>query len=47
MEAREVPKIRLLLVGLAIALLVGALAYGVRAGDALYVFKNASNFCFT
>lgn len=47
MEERELRKIRFVLLGLLVALLVGALAYGVHAGDALYVFKNASNFCFT
>jgi hypothetical protein len=36
-----------IIVGLLALAFVGALLYGVGVGDALYVFKNASNFCFT
>jgi hypothetical protein len=37
----------LILLGLLLLVFVGMLLYGVHTGDALYVFKNASNFCFT
>lgn len=36
-----------IIAGLLVVAFVGALLYGVGVGDALYVFKNASNFCFT
>jgi len=38
---------RLFILGVFIALAVTAILYGVHTGDALYVFRNASNFCFT
>ncbi|HUT73417.1 MAG TPA: hypothetical protein VM221_01115 [Armatimonadota bacterium] len=38
---------RYLVLGLLLLAMVGAVIYGVHMGDALYVFRNASDFCFT
>jgi hypothetical protein len=40
-------KRRWFIIGWLAALLVAVLAYGIYAGDAGYVLKNAQNFCFT
>jgi hypothetical protein len=36
-----------LIIGCLAVLLIGLLAWGIYAGDADYVLKNAHNFCFT
>jgi len=41
------PRKRWIAFGLLGALFAGLLVYGIATGDALYVLKNAQNFCFT
>ncbi len=40
-------KLRVLLLGLALALSLGLLGYGLSQGDHLLVQDNAAAFCFT
>jgi len=36
-----------IIIGALFVLLAGLLFYGIHTGDADYVYKNATNFCFT